>query len=292
MFNSPDSPFLVPFDGSFRVADTLTRHAHADLATARARLIATGRRLRNQQRRLTANDTWSLLLVFQGMDAAGKDGTIRAVLREADPSSFVVHNFRRPTLHELDRDFLWRTTRCLPERGRISVFNRSQYEEVLIVRVHPEILDGQQLPPTIDRNAIWDQRLESIRNQELHLANNGMIILKFWLNVSRDEQKERFLARINTAENNWKFNPADIDERQFWDEYMRCYEDALNATSRPWAPWYAIPADDKPFMRATVAEIVVNALASLNMKYPVATPDDRAHFAAARKALAKAEEPR
>lgn len=291
MFNSPDSPFLVPFDGSFRIASALTRHTHADRATAKAQLVATGRRLRNQQRRLTANDTWSLLLVFQGMDAAGKDGTIRAVLKEADPSSFVVHNFRRPTRHELDHDFLWRTTRRLPERGRIGVFNRSQYEEVLIVRVHPEILDGQQLPPTIDRTAIWDERLESIRNQELHLANNGMVILKFWLNVSQDEQRERFFARINVAENNWKFNPADIDERQYWDEYMRCYEEALNATSRPWAPWYAIPADDKPFARATVAGIVVDALTALHMQYPAATPDDHAHFTAARKALAQADKP-
>lgn len=285
MFKPPDSPFLVPYDDSFRVADATTRCAEASLAGSRESLAAAGRRLRDLQRVLTANNSWAVLLIFQGMDAAGKNGTIQAVLREADPTAVEVSGFRKPTRLELDHDFLWRINKCLPKRGHIGVFNRSQYEEVLIVRVHPAILEDQQLPGPIDRSTAWDQRLQSIRDHEKHLARNGTVILKFWLNVSPDEQRKRFLSRIDVAEKNWKFNPADIDERRHWGEYMRCYEAALNATSRPWAPWYAIPADDKPFMRATVANIVADALDSLELRYPAPTAADLEHYATAREAL-------
>jgi polyphosphate kinase 2 (PPK2 family) len=173
----------------------------------------------------------------------------------------------------------------MPERGRIGIFNRSQYEEVLVVRVHPEILDGQQLPTTVNRETIWEERYESIRDQEKHLARNGTMIVKFWLNVSKDKQKERFLDRLNSKDKQWKFNPGDLKERGFWDDYMRAFEDALNATSRSWAPWYAIPADNKPYMRACVAEIIVAALSEIGLKYPQPSAEDRAQFDASREAL-------
>jgi PPK2 family polyphosphate:nucleotide phosphotransferase len=296
MFKPPDSPFLVPYDNSFRVADATTGCAEAECAetgcaSADERLAAAARRLRDLQRVLTANNSWSVLLIFQGMDAAGKNGTIRAVLRETDPTAVEVSSFRKPTQLELDHDFLWRINQCLPKRGHIGVFNRSQYEEVLIVRVHRAILEGQQLPAPIDRSTVWDRRLQSIRNHERHLAHNGTVVLKFWLNVSPDEQRRRFLSRIDVAEKNWKFNPADIVERRHWAEYMRCYEVALNATSRPWAPWYAIPADDKPFMRAAVANIVADALDSLELRYPAPTAAELEQYAACREALVREGHP-
>ena len=177
-----------------------------------------------------------MLLVFQAMDAAGKDSTIRAVLRGINPQGCQVASFKQPSARELDHDFLWRVNARLPDRGRIGVFNRSHYEEVLVVRVHPKILSYQKLPGEIDMETIWDERLTSIRQQEEHLARNGTVILKFWLNVSRDEQKRRFLARLDDPDKNWKFNPGDVAERRYWDDYMHAYEEALNATSRPWAP--------------------------------------------------------
>jgi polyphosphate kinase 2 (PPK2 family) len=180
---------------------------------------------------------------------------------------------------------VWRTTCALPERGRIGIFNRSHYEEVLVVRVHPEILQSQNLPESVNQETIWADRYESIRDQEKHLARNGTVILKFWLNVSKDKQKERFLDRLDSEEKQWKFNPRDVDERGFWDDYMRAYEDALNATSRPWAPWYAIPADNKPYMRACVAEVIVAALSKIGLQYPQPSAEDRAQFAASRQAL-------
>lgn len=282
---APDSPFRVPYDGSFRVAAAGTRPGDSEAGAAKQRLDGLRPQLHDLQRRLVANDSWSLLLVFQGMDAAGKDGTIRAVLGAMDPSSFRVLSFGRPNNVELDHDFLWRTTLRLPERGRIVVFNRSQYEEVLVVRVHPEILDRQQLPPETDRSAIWDERLQSIRDQELHLARNGTVILKFWLNVSADEQRRRMLARLDEPDKRWKFNPDDLVERACWGAYMDCYEAALNATSRPWAPWYAIPADDKPFMRAAVAGIVVEALGRLGLDYPQPAGEAREVFLRSRESL-------
>ena len=268
LFTAPHSAFLVPFDGSFRAESSGTAPPDEDRRHPKKRLKAAERQLDDLQRLLLANKTWSALLVFQGMDAAGKDSTIRAVMSGISPTGCQVFNFKRPTRTELAHDFLWRTTRSLPERGRIGIFNRSQYEEVLVVRVHPEILQNQRLPTAADSEAFWNARLQSIRDQEQHLARNGVAILKFWLNISKNEQKSRFLSRLDEPHKTWKFNPDDVAERQYWDRYMHAYEEALNATSRPWAPWYAIPADSKPYMRAAIAEIIVRSLASLDLQYP------------------------
>lgn len=285
MFSAPDSPYRVPFDGTFSVDEASTtpqtdspRHKGAN------RKVLTSR-LKVLQRILSAGDRHSILLVFQAMDAAGKDSTIRAVMQGVDPSGCQVFSFKKPSSLELDHDFLWRTTCRLPERGRIGIFNRSQYEEVLVVRVHPKILGYQKLPGELNLETIWDDRLKSIRDQEEHLARNGTVILKFWLNVSKDEQKRRFLSRLDEPSKNWKFEPRDVDERRHWNEYMSAYEDALNATSRPWAPWYAIPADNKGYMRARVADIIIESLESIGLKYPEPTEEDRQAFAEARAEL-------
>jgi PPK2 family polyphosphate:nucleotide phosphotransferase len=267
LFRAPESAFLVPFDGSFRVENAPTTAGESDGPRPKKRLKAAVRQLDALQRVLQANRTWAVLLVFQGMDASGKDSTIRAVMKGISPAGCRVCNFKRPTRTELGHDFLWRTTRCLPERGRIGIFNRSQYEEVLIVRVHPSILETQRLPTRAEGDALWRERLESIRDHERHLARNGVAVIKFWLNVSKGEQKNRFLRRLDEPGKNWKFNPGDVAERPFWEQYMRAYEDALNATSRPWAPWYAIPADSKPVMRAIIAELVAASLAGLGLEY-------------------------
>ena len=285
MFDAPQSPYLVPFDGGFRVSEASTRPL-----TDGSRHKGKHRRKRTEQlnrlqRLLAAGDRHAILLVFQAMDAAGKDSTIRAVMQGVDPTGCQVFSFKKPSSLELDHDFLWRTTCRLPERGRIGIFNRSQYEEVLVVRVHPGILEHQQLPGVIDPATIWDDRLASIRQQEAHLARNGTVILKFWLNVSKDEQKRRFLARLDNPGKNWKFEPNDVLERRYWDDYMAAYESALNATSRPWAPWYAIPADDKEYMQARVADIIIASLRGIGLEYPEPSEEDRARFAAARKEL-------
>jgi PPK2 family polyphosphate:nucleotide phosphotransferase len=285
MFEAPDSPYLVPFDGSFDVAKaSTTPQTDGRLHKGKHRADRT-ENLNKLQRVLAAGDRHAVLLVFQAMDAAGKDSTIRSVMQGVDPSGCQVFSFKKPSSLELDHDFLWRTTCRLPERGRIGIFNRSQYEEVLVVRVHPEILGYQQLPGEIDLESIWDQRLTSIRQQEQHLARNGTVILKFWLNVSRDEQKRRFLARLDNPDKNWKFEPRDVVERRSWDDYMKAYEAALNATSRPWAPWYAIPADDKSYMRARVADIIIATLQSIGLKYPEPSDKDRQEFIEARAEL-------
>ncbi|HUH05324.1 MAG TPA: polyphosphate kinase 2 family protein [Kofleriaceae bacterium] len=272
-----DSPYLVPFDGSFRVAAAPTRRPDGAPKKKESRRILADLTLsmRELQRKLYADDRYSLLLVFQAMDAAGKDGTIRAVMTGINPAGCQVYSFKQPSAEELDHDFLWRIYQCLPERGRIGIFNRSHYEEVLVVRVHPEYLGGQRLP-RCDVPTVFDQRLESIRDVERHLARNGTVILKFWLNVSRDEQRERFLARIDEPEANWKFSASDVKERGYWDRYMEAYEQALNGTSRSYAPWYAIPADSKSFMRTQVAQIVVDTMARLDIGYPVVTEQRRA----------------
>jgi PPK2 family polyphosphate:nucleotide phosphotransferase len=279
-FEAVDSPYLVRADGKFRVGKALTRPRRLPARDASKRkLAAQVARLSELQGILYAHDYHSVLLVFQAMDAAGKDSTIRAVLTGVNPAGCEVHSFKRPTEQELSHDFLWRSARLLPERGRIGVFNRSYYEEVLAVRVHPEFLLAQNLPRVPKKlDHLWTERYESIRDHERHLARNGTLVLKFWLNVSREEQRRRFLARLNEPEKNWKFESGDIAERAHWDAYMQAYEEALNATSRPWAPWYAIPADDKAYMRATVAEIIVNSLQTLDLQYPQLEPDELAQF--------------
>jgi len=281
------SSYLVPFDGSFRVADAPTRPpddapSHKQLEKKLAHEVG---RISALQRILYAHDHRALLLVFQAMDAAGKDGTIRAVMSGVNPVGCQVHSFKQPSKEELEHDFLWRTACRLPERGRIGIFNRSYYEEVLVVRVHPGYLEAQRLPDVPPLDVLWEQRFRSIRDHEAHLARNGTRILKFWLNVSRDEQRRRFLARIDEPEKNWKFATGDVEEREHWDAYMHAYEEALRATSTEAAPWYAIPADDKPFMRFTVARIVRKALDAFDLHYPEAADDERAHFAAIRERL-------
>ena len=285
MFEAPESPYRVPYDSSFSIASASTTavtdgHRHKGKHKREAT-----ENLNKLQRVLAAGDRHALLLVFQAMDAAGKDSTIRAVMQGVDPSGCQVFSFKKPSSLELDHDFLWRTTCRLPERGRIGIFNRSQYEEVLVVRVHPKILGYQKLPGEVNLDTIWDERLKSIRQQEEHLARNGTVILKFWLNVSRDEQKRRFLSRLDNPSKNWKFEPGDVVERRYWDDYMAAYEAALNATSRPWAPWFAIPADDKRYMQARVAEIIIDTLQSIGLRYPEVADSDRAEFAASRAEL-------
>ena len=285
MFEAPPSPYLVPYDASFRVADASTSPTTKGHRHLRKHRKEATRNLNKLQRVLAAGDRHAVLLVFQAMDAAGKDSTIRAVMQGVDPSGCQVFSFKKPSGLELDHDFLWRTTYRLPERGRIGIFNRSQYEEVLVVRVHPQVLNGQKLPGEISLDTVWGTRLQSIREQEEHLARNGTVIIKFWLNVSKDEQKRRFLARLHNPDKNWKFEPGDVVERRYWDDYMNAYEHALNATSRPWAPWYAIPADDKPYMQARVAEIIIDTLQNIGLEYPEPSDEDREKFAAARSEL-------
>jgi len=283
--NPIDSPYLVPFDGSFHVAGAPTAPGEdaPGKKANRKHLKELRERLSDLQRTLYAQDRISLLLVFQAMDAAGKDGTVRAVMEGVNPTGCQVFSFKQPSALELDHDFLWRTSKRLPERGRIGIFNRSYYEEVLVVRVHPEYLAAQRLPgaadPTgADLDRLWKERYESIRDHERHLVRNGTVILKFWLNVSKAEQRERFLARLDEPQKHWKFSAGDVRERQSFDAYMSAYEDALNATSCPQAPWYAIPADDKPFMRTCVADLIVRRLESLGLHYPRVTRETKATF--------------
>jgi len=275
MFEAISNEYLVPFDGSFHVkgASTTPPKELKDKKENRKKLKDLVHELEDLQRMLYAQDKYALLLIFQAMDAAGKDGTLRAVMTGINPAGVQVFSFKAPTPEELDHDFLWRTTTRLPERGRFGIFNRSYYEEVLVVRVHPKFLGSQKLPYPIDLEQIWFDRFESIREHEKHLARNGLVILKFWLNVSREEQRQRFLARIEEPEKNWKFSSGDVEERSHWDDYMHAYEEALRATSCPWAPWYAIPADDKPYMRMCVAETIVNTMKSLDLKYPAVGPE-------------------
>jgi PPK2 family polyphosphate:nucleotide phosphotransferase len=287
MYDAVPSPYLVPADGSFRVTGAPTAPSDPQgKKHYRKQLAANLDKLRSLQRVLYASDHHAVLLVFQAMDAAGKDGTIRAVLSGVDPAGCQVYSFKQPSDEEKDHDFLWRTARSLPERGRVGIFNRSYYEEVLVVRVHPEYLGGQKLPDPVDPNTIWDHRLESIADHEKHLARNGTVVLKFWLNVSREEQRRRFLARIDEPSKNWKFSAGDVREAGHWDEYMDAYESAVNATSTPWAPWYAIPADDKNYMRAAVSDIVVRSLEGLGLKYPELDAKERAEMQALRSKLA------
>jgi PPK2 family polyphosphate:nucleotide phosphotransferase len=281
----PQNDYLVPFDGRFRVADAPTAPTDPpDEAELDARRRKHTRAIRKLQRKLYADDSYAVLFVFQAMDAGGKDSTIRSVFTGVNPAGFQVSSFQQPSKEEIDHDFLWRISRRLPERGRIGVFNRSHYEEVLVVRVHPEFLEGQKLPH-YDLSTIWAERFESIRGFERHLADNGTVIVKFFLNVSLDEQKRRLLRRIEKPSKNWKFNPDDLRERELWPQYMHAFEDALNETSRPWAPWYAIPADNKPFMRLQVAKIVRQTLEDLGVDFPELDDESRAALAKCRERL-------
>jgi len=258
-------------------------------ANAKERLTEGIERLRELQERLYAHDRWALLLIFQAMDAAGKDSTIEHVMSGVNPQGCQVYSFKQPSAEELDHDYLWRTNRCLPERGRIGVFNRSYYEEVLVVRVHKGILAGEKLPVDLVDADIWKQRFKDINAFERYLTQNGTAIVKFFLHVSKEEQRRRFLARLDEPQKNWKFSLSDAKERDHWDEYMAAYEDMLEQTSTERAPWYVIPADHKWFMRMAAADIIVSTLEKLKPEYPTITEEKRRELEAARKALEQEE---
>jgi PPK2 family polyphosphate:nucleotide phosphotransferase len=249
------------------------------------------KRLSDLQTRLYADDKWAVLLIFQAMDAAGKDGAIKHVMSGVNPQGCQVHSFKAPSAEELDHDFLWRTTRALPERGRIGIFNRSYYEEVLVVRVHRELLKNQKLPPHLVTEKIWEQRFEDIRNFERRMSRSGTVILKFFLHVSKEEQRERFLDRIEDPAKRWKFSMGDVAERKLWDKYMDAYEDMIRHTSTPDAPWYVVPADRKWLTRMAVARAVVDRLESLKLAFPKVEGAALAELRKAREVLL-AEEPK
>jgi PPK2 family polyphosphate:nucleotide phosphotransferase len=278
---------LVPFDRTFEIrkAPTKPRTDGPSEKECRQRLEQAVERTAELQPILYAHDRHAVLVIFQALDAAGKDGTIRAVLEGVNPAGCRVSNFKAPSKEELDHDFLWRCSLRLPERGMIGVFNRSHYEEVLVVRVHRELRLAQNLPDGIDEKSIWRRRHRSIRDFERHLVRNGTVIMKFFLNVSREEQAKRFMSRIDEPQKNWKFSERDVREREHWDAYMEAYEDALNATSRRYAPWYAIPADDKHYMRMAVAETIAATLERMDLRYPEVSPEDRVRFAGLRRLL-------
>jgi PPK2 family polyphosphate:nucleotide phosphotransferase len=243
--------------------------------------------LAEEQDILYAQDRWSLLLVFQAMDAAGKDSTIKHVMSGVNPQGCQVFSFKQPSSEELDHDFMWRYVRHLPERGRIGIFNRSYYEEVLVVRVHPEILKGQKLPPPLVGEGIWDERLADIAHFEDYATRQGTKILKFFLHVSRKEQKKRFLERLDQPEKNWKFSASDVREREFWNDYMQAFEEAIRATASKHAPWFVVPADHKWFTRLLVAAAIVDKVEDLGLAYPKVDPARKKELAAARAALAR-----
>jgi len=282
-------PYRVANGSKFKLPDVDpgdTAHLNREDKPAAQEALAVGRNaLSELQDKLYAQDRWSVLLVFQAMDAAGKDGVIKHVMSGVNPQGCQVTSFKAPTTEELDHDYMWRCAKNLPERGRIGIFNRSYYEEVLVVKVHPEYLEAQKLPPSLVGKHVWDERYEDIRNFESYLARNGTIIRKFFLHVSRDEQKKRFLERIEQPEKNWKFSAADAKERGHWDEYMDAYQTLIRETSTPESPWYVVPADNKWYTRLVVAAATVDALASLDLKYPKVGTKQLAELAAARKTL-------
>jgi len=281
LFDPVESPYLVPFDGSFNIKKAKTKSDDDQGKNGnKEALVGIVEKLNKLQGRLYANDHYNVLLIFQALDAAGKDGTIRAILTGVNPVGCQVFAYKAPNAEELDHDYMWRCYRNLPERGRIGVWNRSHYEEVLVVRVHPQYLDSQKLPRRPKNlDELWAERFESINAMEKHWALNGTVVLKFFLNVSQKEQHERFLDRVSDPDNHWKFNAGDMDESRKWDDYMEAYQAALRETSKPWAPWYAIPADAKPYMRRTVAQIVVDTLTQLELPLPELSDKDRAQIA-------------
>ncbi|WP_395398131.1 polyphosphate kinase 2 family protein [Novosphingobium sp. BL-8A] len=234
---------------------------------------------------LYAQDSWAVLLIFQAMDAAGKDGTIKHVMSRVNPQGCDVVSFKPPSADELSHDFLWRYAMQVPRRGRIGIFNRSYYEEALVVRVHQDLLKAQMIPPEFVRKSIWDERLADIANFENYLARQGVIIIKFYLNLSFDEQKKRFLRRLDRPEKNWKFSASDVRDRRYWDDYMKAYEEVIRHTASETAPWYVVPADHKWFTRLIVAAAIVEAVERLDLRYPEVTPEQKKDLAAARKEL-------
>jgi PPK2 family polyphosphate:nucleotide phosphotransferase len=282
--------FRVEPERKLRLHDRPTRVKpyYADRAQYDEFLAGQVEELKDLQARLYADNRYALLLIFQAMDAAGKDGVIKHVMSGVNPQGCQVHSFKHPSAEELDHDFMWRTMRALPERGRIGIFNRSYYEEVLIVRVHPEILGAQNLPPESGKgDKLWQRRYQTIRSTEKHLHRNGTCVLKFFLHLSKEEQRKRFLERIDEPDKNWKFASGDLRERGYWKDYMRAYEAALPATSTRNAPWFAVPADDKRNARLIVASTIVNALQQLDLQYPKLDARRRRELRGLRKQLAR-----
>ena len=277
--DDPDRFRLASFDP----ADT--GGLNLDKDEAKAVLAEDLGRLSDLQERLYADDRWALLIVLQAMDAAGKDGVIKHVMTGLNPQGCLVHAFKAPTPSELDHDFLWRAAQYLPARGNIGIFNRSHYEEVLVVRVHQELLERQRIPKDLIGKDIWKKRFKSIRAFERHLARSGTIVLKFFLHVSKEEQRRRFLDRLEQPAKRWKFSMGDVAERRLWDKYMAAYEDMIRATSRPYAPWYVVPADNKPFARLVVAKAMIEALEGLDLKFPRVDPAALKDMEKVRKAL-------
>jgi PPK2 family polyphosphate:nucleotide phosphotransferase len=287
----PDLSFIRPFrvtDGaSFRLKDFDPANTN-DLESRESarKLLQLGvEKLSELQEMLYAQDRWSLLLIFQAMDAAGKDGTIKHVMSGVNPQGCQVCAFKSPSAEELDHDFLWRSNLRLPERGRIGIFNRSYYEETLVVRVHPDILNAQKIPKRLVTKSIWSERFEDIRNYERYLSRNGVVIRKFFLHVSKGEQRKRFLERIDDKEKNWKFSAGDARERRFWDDYMAAYEETIRHTATDYAPWYVIPADHKWFSRLAVAAAIIDTLLELGLHFPKVSKAQRADLAAVEKKL-------
>src|SRR5262245_1851466 len=283
-------PFRISKGKGFRLRDfdpadtcglSLDKGEAADLLQRGTEWLA------EEQDMLYAQDSWSLLLVFQAMDAAGKDGTIKHVMSGVNPQGCQVFSFKQPTREDLDHDFMWRYAKCLPERGRIGIFNRSYYEEVLIVRVHEQILQGQKLPAPLVSKRIWDERLSDIAHFEDYLTRQGTIILKFFLNVSREEQKKRFMERLDRPEKNWKFSASDVQERRFWDDYMHAFEQAIRATASKHAPWYVVPADHKWFTRLLVAAAIVETVEKLDLAYPTISAEKKKELRTMRAELSR-----
>jgi PPK2 family polyphosphate:nucleotide phosphotransferase len=288
------APYLVTNGRQFRLKDHDPggRGWIKSKDEARAQLEKDKEQLGILQEKLYAQDQWGVLLIFQAMDAAGKDGVIKHVMSGINPAGCEVHSFKSPSAEELDHDFLWRTTKALPERGRIGIFNRSYYEETLVVRVHPEFLAKQKLPPSVVSRRIWKERFEDINAFERHLARSGFAIRKFFLNVSRKEQRRRFLERLEQPEKNWKFSMGDVAERARWKDYMDAYEDAIRHTAAPHAPWVIVPADDKKSARVIVAAAVIDTIKSLRPDFPTLDPVQLRELARARRALEHEGRPR
>ncbi len=279
--------FIVPSNQEIKLKDYDPAYTNGlkDKVAAQEKLQEGVQKLAKYQDILYAQDSYALLILFQAMDAAGKDSTIKHVMSGVNPQGCQVYSFKSPSLEDLDHDYLWRSTNALPERGRIGIFNRSYYEEVLVVRIHPELLAKQRLPKEAQGEEIWKRRFKQINHFEEYLVNNGIIVLKFFLNVSKDEQKKRFLDRIDQPEKNWKFSASDVRERQHWDKYMQAYEAMFSHTSTDHAPWYVVPADHKWFTRLVVSDIIVSKLKLLNLSYPKVSEEHRLELLEAKKVL-------
>jgi PPK2 family polyphosphate:nucleotide phosphotransferase len=282
-------PYRIDHGKNFRLKDfdpAATAGIHSHSKVEAQKLLDQGiKELSELQDKLYAQDSWALLLMFQGMDAAGKDGAIKHVMSGVNPQGCQVYSFKQPSPEELNHDYLWRSSKVLPERGRIGIFNRSYYEEVLVTRVHPEILKNERISASLIGKNIWEERYEDIRNLEHYLSHNGIVVRKFFLNISKKEQKRRFLERLETPAKNWKFSAADLTARQSWDEYMKAFEEMISATSTKHSPWYVVPADNKWYTRLVVAAAIVDTLKELKLAYPTVDAAQRKQLAAAKKEL-------